>query len=387
MDYQQYQQPHPHAGQRHPQAHLPQAYANPPQGSHPGASPRQQGQPHAQNSPVIPSHSQSYPQQIPNQQAYYMPQQMAYGGPPHGYGMPPPMATNQGPPSTQQAASAAMAAASGQYPYMPDQSFGAPQRGGPVKTERQPPSSSPRAPGGMGIPQSIPSQVPMSTNQHMPQRQAGHGSNMSQPQAQQMQQPRAPPPSQPPSQHQQMPHHQQPPPQHPQQQHVQHQQPQQPSPEAAAANNEDRPLYVNAKQFHRILKRRVARQKLEEQLRLTSKTRKPYLHESRHKHAMNRPRGPGGRFLTADEVAAMEAAEKAGETQTTLKDGTKIDIPATMKTEKTDAVPSASAGKRKAESMSDATGNDTKKSKRSTSAEDEDDDDGDDDEGDDDDEA
>jgi hypothetical protein len=83
----------------------------------------------------------------------------------------------------------------------------------------------------------------------------------------------------------------------------------------ASTNQEESPLYVNAKQFHRILKRRVARQKLEEQLRLTSKGRKPYLHESRHNHAMRRPRGPGGRFLTADEVAAMEkkAAEGGGD--------------------------------------------------------------------------
>lgn len=80
-----------------------------------------------------------------------------------------------------------------------------------------------------------------------------------------------------------------------------------PSPDSApAAAVEESPLYVNAKQFHRILKRRVARQRLEEALRLTSKGRKPYLHESRHKHAMRRPRGPGGRFLTADEVAAMD---------------------------------------------------------------------------------
>ena len=69
---------------------------------------------------------------------------------------------------------------------------------------------------------------------------------------------------------------------------------------------------MNAKQFHRILKRRVARQKLEEALRLTSKQRKPYLHESRHNHAMRRPRGPGGRFLTAEEVAAMEKKRGGG---------------------------------------------------------------------------
>lgn len=76
--------------------------------------------------------------------------------------------------------------------------------------------------------------------------------------------------------------------------------------EALEGSVDDEPLYVNAKQYFRILKRRVARARLDEVHRL-SRQRKPYLHESRHKHAMRRPRGPGGRFLTAEEIAAQKA--------------------------------------------------------------------------------
>jgi nuclear transcription factor Y alpha len=93
---------------------------------------------------------------------------------------------------------------------------------------------------------------------------------------------------------------------------------------------DEEPLYVNAKQYFRILKRRVARARLDEVHRLSRQRKvlsalfpsishqftliQPYLHESRHKHAMRRPRGPGGRFLTAEEIAAQKSAQAASST-------------------------------------------------------------------------
>jgi nuclear transcription factor Y alpha len=288
MEYAQYQQQAP-PGQH--QAHMQGAYPN--SGQHPGpatiTSPTNQPlhQQHSMNqsSPILPSQQQNAQAQghPVHQQMGYQPQ---YGVPPQGmhYGMPGI--------STQAAAMAATAAASGQgyTPYMPSDTSlqqTSPRMGGvPVKKERQPRS---------------PQQMNHQMGQQLPQVQQPR--RMSQ-QVGPVQSP-AVPNSQPIMNHTGVRPSVPPMPTAPQ-----IHQPQ--SPELVAGPAEESPLYVNAKQFHRILKRRVARQRLEEALRLTSKGRKPYLHESRHNHAMRRPRGPGGRFLTADEVAEIERTKAEG---------------------------------------------------------------------------
>ena len=71
-------------------------------------------------------------------------------------------------------------------------------------------------------------------------------------------------------------------------------------------------IYVNCKQYSRILKRREARKKYFEMFEndyfLNKKIK--YHHESRHKHAMNRERGKGGRFLSKKEKEFMEKEKK-----------------------------------------------------------------------------
>ncbi|CAL5867206.1 uncharacterized protein PFLUO_LOCUS1419 [Penicillium psychrofluorescens] len=332
----QYQQPH---GQHpHAPSHMPGPYqgAPPNAGSAVGSmsSPTQAAmqQPH-QTSPIVPA-NQHYQQ--PQNAAGAVHQQMSF---PQGYGVPAAMPQTYGISPTQ-AAAMATAAASGQfYPLHQDQMAGqmaqgprgSPRMGGAqVKNDRNP--RSPQMPGQMPP---MGSQMQMAPNSQMPQRRMSHVGSPQQPIMNHVGRPSA---------------SMQPPPVAVQQQ--------QSSPEMVpGGGQEESPLYVNAKQFHRILKRRVARQKLEEQLRLTSKGRKPYLHESRHNHAMRRPRGPGGRFLTADEVAAMEKREAEGEDDNAGQD---IGKPGEN---------GAAAQKRKSSEVNDSHVNPSKKVKMSGSVE------------------
>lgn len=81
-----------------------------------------------------------------------------------------------------------------------------------------------------------------------------------------------------------------------------------PLPVSNGSSEVKKAVLVNAKQYNRILKRRLTRQLIEDYFRSRPAVKTASLRDHGVSGCMRRPRGPGGRFLTPEEIRQMEVS-------------------------------------------------------------------------------